>query len=290
MTEKSEFISFAKTFENYRWYRPILVMIVTLVMFVIFSAILTIVFASVYGWDFILHMTQGYEVMNTEMGQIFSDLGVIIMLPSLYIAVKIIKDRPFSSYSSSRGGWNHKLYFKALIIPVIIYIIFEAISLSITGVKGSNHFSVMFFIACLILVPLQSIAEEYIFRGLLMQSLGSWFNIPILALLIQAVIFAAFHGYNSLGIFGVFVSGLVMGFFTWKTNGLEVGAALHTVNNLAVAFTVMFGLEMASSTAQLNDVIFSIVIQIVLFAVMYYVGGKTNWFGEIENEDMIIPL
>jgi len=283
MTEKSEFISFAKTFENYRWYRPILVMIVTLVMFVIFSAILTIVFASVYGWDFILHMTQGYEVMNTEMGQIFSDLGVIIMLPSLYIAVKIIKDRPFSSYSSSRGGWNHKLYFKALIIPVIIYIIFEAISLSITGVKGSNHFSVMFFIACLILVPLQSIAEEYIFRGLLMQSLGSWFNIPILALLIQAVIFAAFHGYNSLGIFGVFVSGLVMGFFTWKTNGLEVGAALHTVNNLAVAFTVMFGLEMASSTAQLNDVIFSIVIQIVLFAVMYYVGGKTNWFGEIEN-------
>lgn len=283
MTEKSEFISFAKTFENYRWYRPILVMIVTLVMFVIFSAILTIVFASVYGWDFILHMTQGYEVMNTEMGQIFSDLGVIIMLPSLYIAVKIIKDRPFSSYSSSRGGWNHKLYFKALIIPVIIYIIFEAISLSITGVKGSNHFSVMFFIACLILVPLQSIAEEYIFRGLLMQSLGSWFNIPILALLIQAVIFAAFHGYNSLGIFGVFVSGLVMGFFTWKTNGLEVGAALHTVNNLAVAFTVMFGLEMASSTAQLNDVIFSIVIQIVLFAVMYYVGEKTNWFGEIEN-------
>ena len=283
MTEKSEFISFAKTFENYRWYRPILVMIVTLVMFVIFSAILTIVFASVYGWDFILHMTQGYEVMNTEMGQIFSDLGVIIMLPSLYIAVKIIKDRPFSSYSSSRGGWNHKLYFKALIIPVIIYIIFEAISLSITGVKGSNHFSVMFFIACLILVPLQSIAEEYIFRGLLMQSLGSWFNIPILALLIQAVIFAAFHGYNSLGIFGVFVSGLVMGFFTWKTNGLEVGAALHTVNNLAVAFTVMFGLEMASSTAQLNDVIFSIVIQIVLFAVMYYVDEKTNWFGEIEN-------
>lgn len=283
MTEKSEFISFAKTFENYRWYRPILVMIVTLVMFVIFSAILTIVFASVYGWDFILHMTQGYEVMNTEMGQIFSDLGVIIMLPSLYIAVKIIKDRLFSSYSSSRGGWNHKLYFKALIIPVIIYIIFEAISLSITGVKGSNHFSVMFFIACLILVPLQSIAEEYIFRDLLMQSLGSWFNIPILALLIQAVIFAAFHGYNSLGIFGVFVSGLVMGFFTWKTNGLEVGAALHTVNNLAVAFTVMFGLEMASSTAQLNDVIFSIVIQIVLFAVMYYVGGKTNWFGEIEN-------
>ena len=81
----------------------------------------------------------------------------------------------------------------------------------------------------------------------------------------------------------MFVSGLVMGFFAWKTNGLEVGAALHTVNNMIVALTVMFGLEMTSSTAKLNDVILAIVLEIILFAVMYYVGQKTNWFGEIEN-------
>lgn len=42
----------------------------------------------------------GYEVMNSELGQIFSDLGIIIIIPSLYIASKIVKDRPFSSYVS----------------------------------------------------------------------------------------------------------------------------------------------------------------------------------------------
>lgn len=106
--------------------------------------------------------TGGYEVTNTEIGQILSDLGVIILILSLYLATKIVKDRPFSSYSSSRGGWNYRLYFKAMIIPIAIYIIFEAISVSINSVKGTNHFSILFLIICLVLVPLQCIAEEYI--------------------------------------------------------------------------------------------------------------------------------
>ena len=140
MTEKSDFITLPASFENYKWYKPILVIIATIVMFAIFSGILIAVFSSIYGWNFILSMTHGYEVMNTEMGQIFTDLAVIILIPSLFVATKIVKDRPFSSYSSSRRGWNFKLYFKAMIIPFIIYIIFEAISLAINGAKGTNHF------------------------------------------------------------------------------------------------------------------------------------------------------
>ena len=68
MTEKSDFITLPTSFENYKWYKPILVIIATIVMFAIFSGILIAVFSSVYGWNFILSMTHGYEVMNTEMG------------------------------------------------------------------------------------------------------------------------------------------------------------------------------------------------------------------------------
>ena len=245
---------------------------------------LTAVFEVAYGEHFTVSVLNGgYEVMNSELGQIFSDLGIIIIIPSLYIASKIVKDRPFSSYVSSRGGWNYRLYFKAMVIPLIIYIIFEVISFVFSGADGKNHFSIGFFIACLILVPLQCIAEEYLYRGLIMQTFGSWFKIPVLAVVLQAIVFGISHGYNSLGNISILISGLVMGFFAWKTNGLEVGAALHTVNNMIVALTVMFGLEMTSSTAKLNDVILAIVLEIILFAVMYYVGQKTNWFGEIEN-------
>jgi len=55
------------------------------------------------------------------------------------------------------------------------------------------------------------------------------------------------------------------------------------VNNLVAAITVMFGLDMTSTNIALNDVILTIVLQIVLFAAIYYAGQKTYWFGEINN-------
>ena len=279
----SEYIDFPRTFEKYRWYKPILVLIVGLIIFLIFQVLLVLFFNAIYGWNFIMQIaTGGYEVLNTEVGQIFTDLGVIVTIPALYFATKIVKDRPFSSYASSRGGWNFKLYFKALLIPFILFIIIEAIDVVFRGSNGTNHFTIPFFILCLILVPLQCIAEEYIFRGLFMQTFGSWFKIPILAIILQAVIFAAVHGYNSLGIIAVFISGIVFGFFTWKTNGIEVSSAIHTANNLSICLFVMFGLHSTSSTLELNDTIISVVFEIILLIIMYYVGKKTDWFGEIK--------
>ena len=92
MTDKetSEFITFPKTFEKYRWYKPILVFIVGLIIFLILTGILTEVFIALYGENIKMQIINGgYEVLNTEMGQIFIDLGVIIMIPSLYLATKI---------------------------------------------------------------------------------------------------------------------------------------------------------------------------------------------------------
>ena len=104
----------------------------------------------------------------------------------------------------------------------------------------------------------------------------------LLAIILQAVIFAAVHGYNSLGIIAVFISGIVFGFFTWKTNGIEVSSAIHTANNLSICLFVMFGLHSTSSTLELNDTIISVVFEIILLIIMYYVGKKTDWFGEIK--------
>ena len=225
--------------------------------------------------------TKGYEAMNTEIGQILVDLTVIAFIPSLYIASKIVKDRPFSSYSSSRGGWNYKLYFKALIIPLILCLIVNGITVLINGPQGTYHFSLLFLFMCVILVPLQCIAEEYVFRGLLMQTFGSWFNIPVVAIVLQAILFASIHGYNPIGIIEIFISGLVLGFLAWKTNGIEVSSAMHTANNFIISLFVMFGLSSSTSSPSMVDVVIAIIFQIVLCAIMYYVGKRTDWFGEI---------
>lgn len=288
MTENNkitEFITFPKTFEKYRWYKPILVFIIGLIIMLIFQLILLVVFSAIYGESAMDIITGGgYEVLNTNLGEIFTDLSVIVMIPALYIATKIVRDRPFSSYASSRGGWNFKLYLKALIIPFIALMVFQGIDVVINGADGTYHFSILFLIASLILVPLQCTAEEFVYRGLIMQTFGSWFKIPVLAIVLQAIIFSVSHGYNSLGLVEVFVSGLIFGFLTWKTNGIEVSSAMHTANNFSISLFIMFGLRSATSSPQFNDAVLSIVFDIILCAIMYYVIMKTDWFSEIKED------
>ena len=278
----SDYITFPTTFENYRWYKPILVFIVTFIIMCILGVAIVAAFYLIVGPDFVKSVFQGgYEAFISPMAIFFSDLLIIIFIPSLYLASKVVNDRPFSSYSSSRGGWNFKLYFKALIIPIILYIIYMGADSAIRGPAGASHFSIAFLIVLLISVPIQCIAEEYIFRGFFMQTLGSWFKIPLLALILQAIIFALGHGYNSIGVFETLVYGLGYGFFAWKTNGLEVSSALHTANNFTFGLFVMFGLQASTSSPQLWDVASSIVFIVIVYLIMYYVGRKTDWFGEI---------
>ena len=279
-----DFITYPKTFEKYRWYKPILIFIIGFIALIIFSIILIVAFGSVYSENLMNSLLLGgYETMNNPIGQIFSDLSIIIMIPALYVGVKIVRDRPFSSYISSKGGWNFKLYLKALVIPFILMVIFTAAQIALQGAnpKGEYHFSVLFLIACIILVPLQCITEEVVFRGFIMQTFGAWFKIPVVALILQAIVFTLGHGYNSAGLVEIFISGMIFGFFAWKTNGIEVSSAMHTANNFSLALFTMFGLIATTSTIGINDVIIGIITDIVICLIMYYVGEKTEWFGEI---------
>ena len=154
-----------------------------------------------------------------------------------------------------------------------------SIDTAITGPKGTSHISIAFLAVILISVPLQAIAEEYVFRGFFMQTFGSWFKIPVLAIVLQAIIFMLAHGYNSIGLLETLVSGLGFGFFAWKTNGIEVSSAIHSVNNFSVGLWVMLGLKASTSSPQLWDVASSIVFLLILYSIMYYAGTKTDWFG-----------
>jgi len=236
----------------------------------------------VFGVSFIgLALGGGTEGLNSALPVLFSDLIIIMFIPSLYIASKIIKDGPFPSYSSSRGGWNIKLYLKALIIPIILFALYMGIDTAINGAKGTYHFSILFLIVLFISLPIQSIAEEYMFRGFLLQMLGSWSNIPALAVVIQAIIFAMAHGYNSFGFLEVLAMGLVCGFFAWKTNGIEISSAIHTANNFILGFFIMFGLQISTGAPDIFNSLATVALIIIIGVLMYYVGEKTEWFGEI---------
>ena len=284
-----DYITFPRTFESYKWYKPLLVLPIVAITYLILQNLIFAIFGIVYGFDVISSLVGGgYETMNSEVGMYISFLSVAIFIPSIYIASRIVRDRPFSSYSSSRGGWNWKLYFKCLTIPLAISIIFQIISAMIMGRQGPNTLTLTFFVICLIIIPLQSIAEEYLMRGFIMQTIGSWFNIPVLAWILQAAIFASLHPYSILGAIGTFIEGLVFGFLAWKTNGLEPGSAFHSVKNFTMAMVVVLGFDTATSTITLTNFVLTTAVTLITAFALYYIGNRQGWFSEKTDKCKLI--
>lgn len=154
----------------------------------------------------------------------------------------------------------------------------------VNGTVGPNTFTIPFFVICLILIPLQCIAEEYLLRGFIMQTLGSWLKIPVLALILQAAAFSLTHPYNIFGVLGVFIDGLVLGFFAWKTHGLETGSAFHSVNNFVMTMFVALGFDTSTSTITVTNFATTVALTLFTVFVLYYIGNKQGWFSEKTGE------
>ena len=280
----SDFVTFPRTFEKYKWYKPLISLVLVLIVYFVFQIILLVVFNFIYGESVINGILfGGYETLNTSDASVyFSYISIAVFIPAIYIASKIVRDRPFSSYASSRGGWNWKLYFKCLLIPLAVYIIVNVISILIdkNPKTSTSQVSLITMVLSLILIPLQCIAEEYVFRGALMQALGSWFKIPILAIVIQAIIFALLHSYDALGVISIAISGVVYGLLAWRTNGIEAGAAIHSINNLMGFYIVALGLGSISSKVSITEFIIDVALTLISAAALYYIGNKKGWFSE----------
>lgn len=102
--------------------------------------------------------------------------------------------------------------------------------------------------AILLTAPLQAAAEEYVFRGYILQALnmaapnGPWFGIVG-----SAAVFALMHGTQDLPAFLYrFVFGVLAGWLAVRTGGLEAGIAAHVANNV-----IAFGWAALSGTVTL---------------------------------------
>jgi hypothetical protein len=87
--------------------------------------------------------------------------------------------------------------------------------------------------------PLQSAAEEYLFRGYLSQAIAGWIRSPVAGALIAGVATAAlFSAAHLPGDWPTFLDrfafGLAASAVVWLTGGLEAAIVLHAVNNVLV--------------------------------------------------------
>ena len=87
-------------------------------------------------------------------------------------------------------------------------------------------------VVVLLTTPLQAAGEEYLFRGYLLQAVGSMFRNRWVAIVATATLFALAHGAQNFPLFfDRFAFGLIAGWLVTRTGGLEAGIALHILNN-----------------------------------------------------------
>ncbi|MDL4772092.1 CPBP family intramembrane glutamic endopeptidase [Actinomadura xylanilytica] len=100
----------------------------------------------------------------------------------------------------------------------------------------------------ILLVPFQSAAEEYVFRGWIIQALGACtletrrgkvarafgvvFRTPWPGIVVGAALFTSGHGYTGWGMLDIFFFGALSGWLAVRSGGLEASIALHVFNNL----------------------------------------------------------
>lgn len=279
---KNDFTTFPRSFENYRWYKPILVAVLSIILFFVLSMIMFFIFGLIYP-GMLFNVFDPSNIMsnagfNTPLGVLLS-LCVVLLIPSVFIANRIIKDRPFSSLLSSVGGWNWSIFAKSALVFIIIYAIMFLIEVLIKGVKWEFKLTILSFLVLVVITPFQCFAEELIYRGFLMQTFGSWFRIPVIAIILQAIIFMFSHGYNSLGSIGVLFTGLCFGVLAYYSKGLEVTSAMHSVNNIISFLIAGITAQALTDNVTLWSCFEGIAVTLVCVVAIFLIDKKTNWIG-----------
>ena len=209
---------------------------------------------------------------NVLMGVLDSNLTLFLMLLSfavgllaIFFVVKYLHKQPFVQLTTSRKktDWGRVFFgFGLIAITTIV----------ITGLDYYNNpddyvlqfdlipFLILVVIA-LIMVPLQTSFEEYLFRGYLMQGIGVLAKNRWLPLIITSVVFGLLHLANpevdKLGnIIMVFYigTGFLWGITTLMDEGMELSLGLHAGNNLVTALLVTADWTAFQTNSILKDV------------------------------------
>ncbi len=244
-----------RTARVYAWWRPL----VALAVFVAFYLVSQVVIGLVWVIGAIL--TGGFSSLSS-VGSLMDRVtdvsdplnlvlllgGIAIMLPLVPLAMLCAGLRPVGLRHSVafRIRWRWMLWcaIPALVITAVTngLSFIPGLSEPLPPVPVDAGAFAVSAVLIIVLAPLQSAAEEYVFRGFIMQTIGSWVRSPWPGILISTVIFTAGHTqYEIWGMLSVGVMGLGFAIVVWRTGGLEAGIAFHVVNNVVALLLLSSG-------------------------------------------------
>ncbi len=205
----------------------------------------------------VLNTPQSTEQMMQQLiDQIGSNLVLITMLLPLAIAllilwvwVKFIHQQSITSLTTARKKVDWKRIFFSFVLWAAVTGVFIFTDYYFNPEHFVWNFDLIPFliltVIAILLVPLQTSFEEYLFRGYLMQGIGILVKNRWVPLLVTSVIFGLMHIANpeveKLG-YGIMIyyigTGFFLGIITLMDEGLELALGFHAANNLVTVLLV----------------------------------------------------
>jgi membrane protease YdiL (CAAX protease family) len=189
------------------------------------------------------------KYLNSNLSLFLMLLSFAFAFGALYFVIKYFHRQTFLSVTTARAkvDWSRIIFSFGIwslftIITTIAVFYFEP------GKLIWNFKPIPFFILMLIsivMIPIQTTTEEYIFRGYLMQGFGNLAKNRWFPLLMTSVIFGGMHYFNpevakmgNLIMVYYIGTGLFLGILTLMDDGLELALGFHAANNLIGALLV----------------------------------------------------
>ena len=282
-----EYPTYPRRFISYRWFKPLLAGLLFAVLYLGSTVAIVLLGAlNQGGLESVMKIAGSYDTMDVSSGPgILLNLGSLaVAIPLLALTALIVRDRPFSSYSSARGGWDWSVFGRMMLLALLVCGVPNLVWILLDHGPLNNQFTIATFLLLTVMGPLQCIAEEYMFRGLLMQTFGGWFRIPVIAVVLQALIFMAMHPYNLTGKLTILATGCMMGLMAWISRGIEASSAIHIVNNMVAFYADGLGLGAIGSEVSTLDLVVTLIIDAVYVAVLL-VLRKKGFFDRIKRDD-----
>ncbi|GIG38716.1 CPBP family intramembrane glutamic endopeptidase [Cellulomonas phragmiteti] len=241
----------ARTRPGARWWRPLLVGLLAGALYVALlgAGVVVLTVASLTSGPGGLERLGALDVTDLRDPFVFTlaMLSIIAMLPAVLVAARLLGARPVGLLASVTGRVRWGWAARCLALSAVLALVVQGADAALAAAAGTpwqprpDGTTWVFVGLVLLLVPAQCVAEEVVFRGYLVQTLGAWLRHPAFAILLPVPLFVAGHTYVGLAMVDTAVWAIAMGWLVWRTGGLEAAAAAHVVNNV-----VVFGLGSVS--------------------------------------------
>jgi hypothetical protein len=236
-------------------------------------------------------MSNVYSLFDSNTTLLLILIPFVVGFVALFLWVKFLHKLDFKSLTTSRKkiDWKRVLFSFLLWGGITIFMIVLDYQLSPENYQWNfefNKFIVLVIIAVL-LVPIQTSFEEYLFRGYLMQGIGIAAKNKWVPLLVTSFIFGMMHIANpEVAKIGYIImvyyigTGLFLGILTLMDEGMELALGFHAANNLITALLVTANWTAFQTDSILKDMseptagVDVLIPVIVVFPILLFIFSK----------------